>query len=275
MTVSPTPQIDPAALQSYAENYGPSAQNFASQNGMVFNPYTSTFETDPRLAFKYAQDPHYQAAVAEAQNEAKKASLLTPGEQMGYRGADNSIPGAGATYGDLISGGYKAVDPSQAQQATQSNNYLSQIQQLQTLATQLNPKGSNPMTGEIKKLMGKMGLDTNAQQYEALRAQLPASLQGSIPEIGSSYDTTNAAYSTLLHNLASQQASQSPVQQPAYNVPQPQQQAQSPVGAYSLGAIGGSPQSGIRDAYSSSAPGMSSPGQLGANAYAGQLGNGR
>ena len=269
MTVSPVPTLDAGAAQGYAEAYGPSAQNFASQNGMVYNPYTQEFGADPRLAFKYAQDPHYQAAVAEAQNAAKKASLLTPGEQMGYRGADNSIPGADATYQSLIDGGYKAVAPEQAQQATQSNNYMSQIQQLQTLAQKLNPQGSNPITGEIKKLMGKVGLDTDAQQYEQLKGQLPASMQGSIPVIGSSFDTTNAAYSTLLHNLAAQQAAQSPVQQPSYNVPQA---AQRPVGAYSLGAIGGAPQSGIRDAYSSSAPGMSSPGQLGANAYSGQLG---
>ena len=269
MTVSPVPTLDAGAAQGYAEAYGPSAQNFASQNGMVYNPYTQEFGADPRLAYEYAQDPHYQAAVAQAQNAAKEASLATQGEQMGYRGADNSIPGAGATYGDLISGGYKAVAPEQAQQATQSNNYLTQIQQLQTLATQLNPKGSNPVTEEMKKLMGKIGLDTNAQQYEQLRSQLPAALQGSIPDIGSSYDTTNAAYSTLLHDLSAQQAAQSPVQQPSYNVPQA---SQRPVGAYSLGAIGGAPQSGIRDAYSSSAPGMSSPGQLGANAYSSQLG---
>lgn len=269
MQVSAVPGIDAGAAQGYAQAYGPSAQNFASKNGLIFNPFTQGFEADPRLAYEYAQDAHYQQTVAQARNAATNATLTTPAEQLMYRNGTNATPGPGATYGSLAQGGYQAVSPDQALGAQQTGGVRSQIQQLQTLASRLNGAGSNKLSGMLKQYIGgTLGLDPDVQLYDKLKSQLPASMQAAIPEIGTSQQATMSAYSALLHNLTAQQYVQSPTQtQVPTSYAQP-----TPVGSYSLGAIGNSPQPAVQDAYGATEPPNLTPGAMGANAYQSQFG---
>lgn len=247
MPNSTNPSIDIGDIRNFAQAYKDMATQFGAQNGLVLNPTTGEYVSNPNFV------PATGAATAQQQNIQLQDSIVPTADLMNYRDQAGNTPTFGMTYGQLTANGFNPVSPAQQGAVVQGNQAATAVQNAEQLGTSIANDTSNPvlgfLRGLISKVTGPLGLDPQAQAYQQAVQQVPGQYQGALPtvgQIGTNPGGTQSAFNSILQQVGLGRAGVTQTQ------PIPQVQV---------------PQSPNTNPYTSTAPGPVNPGSYGQTAF--------
>lgn len=278
MDISPINPIEASAAVNFAPAYQGAANEFGKNIGLVYNPFTKTFDANPnflnpvqaqalqtaQLEYRKESDPAFAAGLA---NQGLEASIITPGSEENFRDPQTgAIPQPGTTYGGLAQGGYSNIPQGNNQAATSLYSQAKLILDAQKEYLKANP---NLVEGNVNKILAKLGMGPGVSYANTLSALGAAGV--GLPDLGTSPTEANKIFSQKLIQIAMQETGFNGQPQPNPMVPQdsqPQQQVpQSPpqpnINPAALNPL--SPTSS--NPYDTTQNQVANPAQLGANAH--------